>query len=396
MEKLGVKVLLKKNTNGDSGRGPRARPAVRRWQHARMRHGGHLRRHQGQLGDRRRLRADGGARNRGRRSDALRRTIRDIYAVGECAQHRGHMYGLVAPLWEQAKVLADHITGKNTRAAYHGSKVATKLKVMGVEVASMGIVEPQYPEDEVVQFSEPKRGTYKKLIIRDGRLVGGILLGDISKAAYLMQAFDRNTPLPEERLHLLFDIGRSAQAGDVRGDEREHADLQLQRREQGRSGGLRECRQAQREGRDGCHARGHGLRLVQEHGGGNRGVGVRRRNRRRSVGPLLRSGRAADQAGTDSRDSGAQLEIGFRGFRLSGGRERRRRQQTGPGLAAEDAVEGRIRGRKGRALHQRARPRQHSEGRHVLRGSADARRHHQPRAVAPHRRSSPKDITCRW
>ena len=68
---------------------------------------------------------------------------RDIYAVGECAQHRGQMYGLVAPLWEQAKVLADHITGANARAAYHGSKVATKLKVMGVEVASMGIVEPQ-------------------------------------------------------------------------------------------------------------------------------------------------------------------------------------------------------------------------------------------------------------
>ena len=63
------------------------------------------------------------------------------------------MYGLVAPLWEQTKVLADHITGRNTHAAYHGSKVATKLKVMGVEVASMGIVEPQLPDDEVVQFS---------------------------------------------------------------------------------------------------------------------------------------------------------------------------------------------------------------------------------------------------
>ena len=122
---------------------------------------------------------------------------RDIYAVGECAQHRGQMYGLVAPLWEQAKVLADHITGRNSRAAYHGSKVATKLKVMGVEVASMGLAEPEYPEDEVIQFSDAKRGTYKKLIVREGRLVGGILLGDISKAAYLMQSFDRNTPLPE-------------------------------------------------------------------------------------------------------------------------------------------------------------------------------------------------------
>ncbi len=132
---------------------------------------------------------------------------RDIYAVGECAQHRGRTYGLVAPLWEQAKVLADHITGRNTRTAYHGSKVATKLKVMGVEVASMGICEPEFPEDEVIQFSDPKRGSYKKLIIREGRLVGGMLLGDISKAAYLMQSFDRNTPLPEERLGLLFDLG---------------------------------------------------------------------------------------------------------------------------------------------------------------------------------------------
>ena len=59
-------------------------------------------------------------------------------SVGECAQHRGQVYGLVAPLWEQAKVLADHITGADPNAAYHGSKLATKLKVMGVDVASMG------------------------------------------------------------------------------------------------------------------------------------------------------------------------------------------------------------------------------------------------------------------
>ncbi|MFL6449417.1 MAG: nitrite reductase large subunit NirB [Bryobacteraceae bacterium] len=131
----------------------------------------------------------------------------DIYVVGECAQHRGHVYGLVAPLWEQAKVLADHITGRNSNAAYHGSKVATKLKVMGVEMAAMGITEQVEERDEIVQFTEPKKGTYKKLIVRDGRLVGAILLGDISKAAYLMQAFDRGTPLPEERLSLLFDIG---------------------------------------------------------------------------------------------------------------------------------------------------------------------------------------------
>ena len=57
----------------------------------------------------------------------------------------------------------------------------------------------------------PKHGTYKKLIVREGRLVGGILMGDISKAAYLMQAFDRDSPLPDERLSLLFDLGTPSQ-----------------------------------------------------------------------------------------------------------------------------------------------------------------------------------------
>ncbi len=139
--------------------------------------------------------------------DQLRTSDPDIYAVGECAQHRGRVYGLVAPLWEQAKVLADHITGADCEAAYEGSKIATKLKVMGVELASMGVIAEDGEHEDVVQFMEPKRGVYKKLIIRDGRLVGGILMGDISKAAYLMQAFDRGIRLPEERLSLLFDTG---------------------------------------------------------------------------------------------------------------------------------------------------------------------------------------------
>ncbi len=136
---------------------------------------------------------------------------RNVFVVGECAQHRGQVYGLVAPLWDQAKVFADQVTQRNMGSAYHGSKLATKLKVMGVELASMGLTEPQHPHDEVIRFSETRSGTYKKLIVRDGRLVGGILMGDISKAAYLMQAFDRDSPLPDERLSLLFDLGTPPQ-----------------------------------------------------------------------------------------------------------------------------------------------------------------------------------------
>jgi nitrite reductase (NADH) large subunit len=131
----------------------------------------------------------------------------DVYAVGECVQHRGEVYGLVAPLWEQAVVLAEQITGSNPKAAYHGSKLATKLKVSGIDLATMGLVAPEHDDDEAITFSEPKRRVYKTVIVRDGKLVGATLLGDVSKVTFLMQAFDRGMVLPEERVSLLFDLG---------------------------------------------------------------------------------------------------------------------------------------------------------------------------------------------
>lgn len=138
----------------------------------------------------------------------------DVYVVGECAQHRGQVYGLVAPLWDQAVVLADHLTRTDVKAVYQGSRMATKLKVAGVDVASMGLKVPEHPDDEFVQFSEPKHGIYKTIIVRDGKLVGATLVGDTSKVAFLIQAFDRGLPLPEERISLMFDIGTpSAEVG---------------------------------------------------------------------------------------------------------------------------------------------------------------------------------------
>ncbi|GGL15460.1 nitrite reductase large subunit NirB [Mangrovihabitans endophyticus] len=131
----------------------------------------------------------------------------DIYAVGECVQHRGETYGLVAPLWDQARVLAGHLTGADPHAAYHGSRVATKLKVAGVDVAAMGLREPERDDDETLVFAEPARGVYKRVIVRDGRLVGATLVGDVRKVAFLMQAFDRGLPLPEDRVELMFDLG---------------------------------------------------------------------------------------------------------------------------------------------------------------------------------------------
>ena len=132
----------------------------------------------------------------------------NICAIGECAQHRGKTYGLVAPVWEQARVLAHRLSGHNPNALYLGSKTSTKLKVMGIELASIG--NPREAEgDEVVQYVEARKGRYKKLIIRDGRLKGAILLGDVRRAATLQAAFDHSTALPDERAMMLFDIGKA-------------------------------------------------------------------------------------------------------------------------------------------------------------------------------------------
>jgi nitrite reductase (NADH) large subunit len=130
----------------------------------------------------------------------------DIYAVGECAQHRGKFYGLVAPIYDQCKILADHITGTNQNAAYTGSFIATKLKVMGVNVASMGERDEQ-PTDEVVRYAEPDAhggGIYKKLIIRNNKLVGAILVGDTDSYEDLAAKLKSQADLPKRRADLLF------------------------------------------------------------------------------------------------------------------------------------------------------------------------------------------------
>jgi assimilatory nitrate reductase electron transfer subunit len=129
-----------------------------------------------------------------------------IWAIGECAQHRGQVYGLVAPAWEQAAVLADVLTGGT--ATYAGSRTVARLKALDLEVAAMGETEPDLADVggglEVLQWADPARHVYKKLVVRDGVVTGAVLLGDLSTAGVVTQAFDRGTPLPAERLHLLF------------------------------------------------------------------------------------------------------------------------------------------------------------------------------------------------
>jgi nitrite reductase (NADH) large subunit len=136
--------------------------------------------------------------------DQLRTSDPHIYALGECAQHRGVVYGLVAPIWEQAQVLARVLTGIDPQACYHGSRIATRLKVMGVDLVSMGRIHDQQSTDEVVQFSEPARQVYWKAIIRSGRLHAACLLGDLGPADQLQRLFRTGAEVPARRLEIFF------------------------------------------------------------------------------------------------------------------------------------------------------------------------------------------------
>lgn len=144
-------------------------------------------------------------------NDQLQTHLPGLYAVGECAEHSGTIYGTVQPVYEQCAVLADVLSGANPTARYRGSKVYTRLKVVGVEVASMGDVDPREADDEVVQVIEERRGVYRKLVIRNDRLAGAVLVGDTCAAAGLVRRFERGDPLPANRLDLFASPERGAE-----------------------------------------------------------------------------------------------------------------------------------------------------------------------------------------
>jgi nitrite reductase (NADH) large subunit len=127
-----------------------------------------------------------------------------IFAIGECMQHRGQTYGLVTPGSEQAKVLADRLSGAKPHAVYTGSNTSTTLKVMGVDLVVLGEKESTGDRDQVLAYSDSERGIYKKLILREGRLAGAILLGDCIAAPRLLRTFHKGEVLHENPAELVF------------------------------------------------------------------------------------------------------------------------------------------------------------------------------------------------
>lgn len=125
-----------------------------------------------------------------------------IYAVGECARHRGVAYGLVAPLYEQAKVCATHLAEIGI-GRYQGSQTATRLKVTGIELFSAGEFMGGEGTEEIV-LSDPLEGVYRKLVLRGDRLVGACLYGDASDGAWYFDMVKQQRSVADIRDRLMF------------------------------------------------------------------------------------------------------------------------------------------------------------------------------------------------
>jgi nitrite reductase (NADH) large subunit len=136
--------------------------------------------------------------------DHLRTSAADIFALGECAEHRGICYGLVEPAYEQARVLAQHLAGGSL--SYGGSVVATNLKVSGVAVFSAGDFVAA-DRAETIVLNDARHGAYKKLVIADGRLTGAVLVGDTQDALWYLELIRTREPIAKIRGEMMF--GRS-------------------------------------------------------------------------------------------------------------------------------------------------------------------------------------------
>jgi nitrite reductase (NADH) large subunit len=134
--------------------------------------------------------------------DRLQTSVEDIFALGECAEHRGICYGLVEPAYEQARVLARHLAGRGG-ATYQGSVVATNLKVSGVSVFSAGDF-LSADGSETIVLSDVKRGTYKKLVLAGGYLTGAVLIGDVADALWYLDMIKSRDPVAPIRRAIMF------------------------------------------------------------------------------------------------------------------------------------------------------------------------------------------------
>ncbi len=129
-------------------------------------------------------------------NEHMETNVKNVYAVGECTEYNGQLIGLVAPALEQVRVVVDTILGER-KLVYKGSGAATTLKVAGVDLVSAGDAYGRDEDCEAIVSSNPLEGVYRKAVVKDGKVVGTILLGDISAGPQMTEAVKRAMPAEE-------------------------------------------------------------------------------------------------------------------------------------------------------------------------------------------------------
>ncbi len=135
--------------------------------------------------------------------DDMRTSDPSIYAVGECIEHNGQTFGLVAPLWEQAKICAARLAGDEA-AAYVPQPVFTSLKITGIDVFSVGALTAADTDDDEITLHDAKRGKYKKLVMRGDRVIGAVLYGDVADGTWYVQLMRQGKDVGDIRDRLIF------------------------------------------------------------------------------------------------------------------------------------------------------------------------------------------------
>lgn len=137
-------------------------------------------------------------------NDQLETNIPSVYALGECIEHKGQVYGLVAPLYEQASVLAKVLA--NQKAAYHGSAVSTKLKVTGISLFSAGDFHDSDDSDSLV-FKDLSQNVYRKVVVKDNKIQGAVMFGDVTGSNWIFDQLVEQNDMSAYRDTLVFGEG---------------------------------------------------------------------------------------------------------------------------------------------------------------------------------------------
>ncbi len=135
--------------------------------------------------------------------DDMRSSDPDIFAVGECVEHRGQVFGLVAPIWEQAKTCAARLAGDD-QALFVANASSTTLKITGVDVFSAGTLSAEDADDEEIVLRDDRKGLYKKVVLRGGALVGTVLYGDVTDGPWYLRLIREKAEIAALRDRLVF------------------------------------------------------------------------------------------------------------------------------------------------------------------------------------------------